>query len=127
MEQVRKQLAEQGTNIGNFTLDNDGWMNLYIDAPRFQRSNGTLLNLKDYYYANNQRYAANDFATMVADTKAANVYTCYFKDSVGMFDRYNLIDMPEVTMIHYDDVQSGGTGLITVEGNSSDEELETMI
>lgn len=127
MEQVRKQLAEQGTNIGNFTLDNDGWMNLYIDAPRFQRSNGTLLNLKDYYYANNQRYAANDFATMVADTKAANVYTCYFKDSVGMFDRYNLIDMPEVTMIHYDDVQSGGTGLITVEGNSSDEEPETMI
>ena len=64
---------------------------------------------------------------MVADTKAANVYTCYFKDSVGMFDRYNLIDMPEVTMIHYDDVQSGGTGLITVEGNSSDEEPETMI
>ena len=135
MEQVRKQLAEQGTNIGNFTLDNDGWMNLYIDKSNFQRSNGVLLNLKDYYYANNQRYAANDFATMLADTKAANVYTGYFKDSVGCFDRYNLIDMPGVTMIQYGDMQLGdmqGNGLITVASpasvfHDSDEENETLM
>ena len=130
---VRDKLAGQGAQIGQYTKDgNDGWMNLYIDKSNFQRSNGVLLNIKGYYYANNQRYAANDFATMVADTKAANVYTSYYKDSVGYFDRYNLIDMPGVTMVQYGDMQPSGNGLITVASPASaspdsEEENETLM
>ncbi|MDO4203130.1 MAG: hypothetical protein Q4D07_01310 [Selenomonadaceae bacterium] len=129
--EVRDRLASLGAYVDGYTkAGRDGWMNLYIDKPNFQRSNGVLLNIKGYYYANHQRYAANDFATMVADTKAANVYTSYYKDSIGMFDRYNLIDMPGLALVQYGDMQ--GNGLITVASPvsaspDSEEENETLM
>lgn len=99
VSEVREKLTQKGAAVGPFTKYNKGWMNLYIDSPNFQRSNGILLNINDYYYANHQRYAANDHFTMVADMKPANVYRFYYKDQLGLFDRYNLIGLPKVAAV----------------------------
>lgn len=99
VSEVREKLTQKGAAVGPFTKYNKGWMNLYIDSPNFQRSNGILLNINDYYYANHQRYAANDHFTMVADMKPANVYGFYYKDQLGLFDRYNLIGLPKVAAV----------------------------
>lgn len=81
-------------DLGDST-DNGGWMNLYVDGPRDQRSNGLLLHIDTYYHSANQRWSAEDLITKLVDFKPVMSYNAHFGDVYGMFARYNIIELPE--------------------------------
>ena len=91
--------GHDASNVLYFDLgdgrDNGGWMNLYVDGPRDQRSNGLLLHIDTYYHSANQRWSAEDLITKLADFKPVMSYNAHFGDAYGLFARYNIIELPE--------------------------------
>ena len=75
--------------------DEGGWMNLYIDTPRDQRSNGLLLHIDTGYHSAPQRWSAEDLAAKLLDYKPSMSYNAHYGDVYGLFTRYNVIELSD--------------------------------
>ena len=89
---IKDRIAGAAGSSGPASVDNDGWMYLYIDSPHYQRSNGLLLHIDTGYRAANQRWTAEDLSAKLADFKAQDAFAAHYGDVAGTFGRYNLVD-----------------------------------
>ena len=97
MRNLRERLDKAGTSPETFNTDNDGWMNLYVDGPRRQRSNGLLLHIDTSYYSGNQRWSAEDLSAKLLDYRPVQSYESQYGDAFGLFNRYNLWELLDDT------------------------------
>lgn len=86
--------AEKGSGW-NAPNNNGGWMNLYIDGPHDQRSNGLLLHIDTYFHSLNQRWSAEDLASKLLDFKPYMGYMAHYDVPMTVYDRYNVIENDE--------------------------------
>ncbi|MGM9520109.1 MAG: beta strand repeat-containing protein [Phascolarctobacterium sp.] len=94
MKNLKQRLSELGNGPETFNKDNGGWMNLYVDSPRYQRSNGLLLHIGTGYRSANQRWSAEDLSAKLVDFKSHDAFMTNYGDASGIFGRYDLVDMP---------------------------------
>ena len=94
---LRERLDKAGTSPETFNTDNDGWMNLYVDGPRRQRSNGLLLHIDTSYHSSNQRWSAEDLSAKLLDYRPVQSYESQYGDAFGLFNRYNLWELLDDT------------------------------
>ena len=94
---LRERLDKAGTSPETFNTDNDGWMNLYVDGPRRQRSNGLLLHIDTSYHSGNQRWSAEDLSAKLLDYRPVQSYESQYGDAFGLFNRYNLWELLDDT------------------------------
>lgn len=97
MQTLRERLDKAGTAPETFNKDNGGWMNLYVDSPRYQRSNGLLLHIDTKYHSANQRWSAEDLSSKLLDYRPVQSYESHYGDSAGLFTRYNLWELLDDT------------------------------
>ena len=72
-------------------------MNLYVDGPRRQRSNGLLLHIDTSYHSGNQRWSAEDLSAKLLDYRPVQSYESQYGDAFGLFNRYNLLELLDDT------------------------------
>jgi hypothetical protein len=99
MDSINSKLNEAGKSGDTFNKANNGWMNLYVDGSRVQRSNGALLRIDTHYTSYNQRWSAEDLASKQNDFQANYAYDYHFEDRPVLFNRNNLYDIPETTVV----------------------------
>ena len=81
--------AENGTNA-------EKWMYLHFtEIPNIQRSNGVLLDLRNYDYVYNQRFTAVDHLNQLLAENKADEYDINFKPEVVRYFRYDLYDLEQ--------------------------------
>lgn len=89
---IKDRIEGAANGSGPASLENGGWMYLYIDSPTYQRSNGLLLHIDTGYRAANQRWTAEDLSGKLADFKSHDAFIAHYGDMAGIFGRYGLID-----------------------------------
>ena len=96
MKALKERLKQASTAPETFgqSANNNGWMNLYVDTAKYQRSNGLLLHIDTGYRSANQRWSAEDLSTNLADFQSNETYVAHYGDVVGSFGRYDLIEVP---------------------------------
>ncbi|MGM9568819.1 MAG: hypothetical protein ACI3XC_01935, partial [Phascolarctobacterium sp.] len=94
MKNLKQRLSELGNGSETFNKDNGGWMNLYVDSSRYQRSNGLLLHIGTGYRSANQRWSAEDLSAKLVDFKSHDAFVTNYGDVSGIFSRYDLVEMP---------------------------------
>lgn len=82
-------------NVDDFDFkNNNGWMKLIFSKTKHvQSSDGVLLQLRDYYYAYNQRFTAVDHLNQLLAENKADEYDISFTPSAALFLRYDLYDV----------------------------------
>ena len=82
-------------NVDDFDFENDnGWMKLIFSKTKHvQSSDGVLLQLRDYYYAYDQRFTAEDHLNQLLAENKADEYDMNFTPSAALFLRYDLYDV----------------------------------
>ena len=97
MNRLRDELVNTSkeSGAGTFGKDNGGWMNLYIDGPHDQRSNGLLLHIDTYFHSLNQRWSAEDLSSKLMDFKPYMGYMSHYDVPVTVYDRYNVLEQQE--------------------------------
>lgn len=77
--------------------DAEKWMFLHFtEIPNIQRSNGALLDLRNYDYVYNQRFTAVDHLNQLLAENKADEYDINFKPEVVQYFRYDLYDLDEL-------------------------------
>jgi hypothetical protein len=99
MDSINSKLNEASKSGDTFNKPNNGWMNLYVDGSRVQRSNGALLRIDTHYTSYNQRWSAEDLASKQNDFQANYAYDYHFEDRPVLFNRNNLYDIPETIVV----------------------------
>ena len=89
---IKDRIEGAANGSGPASLENGGWMYLYIDSPTYQRSNGLLLHIDTGYRAANQRWTAEDLSGKLADFKSHDAFIAHYGDMAGIFGRYGLVD-----------------------------------
>lgn len=89
---LRERLDKAESGSETFGTDNNGWMNLYIDGPYHQRSNGLLLHIDGSYHSANQRWSAEDLSGKLLDYKPYRSYRLHYGDEDLFYDRYDLLE-----------------------------------
>ena len=89
---IKDRIEGAANSNGPTSLENGGWMYLYIDSPTYQRSNGLLLHIDTGYRAANQRWTAEDLSGKLADFKSHDAFIAHYGDMAGIFGRYGLVD-----------------------------------
>lgn len=80
-------------NVDDFK-NNNAWMKLIFSKTKHvQSSDGVLLQLRDYYYAYNQRFTAVDHLNQLLAENKAGEYDISFTPSAALFLRYDLYDV----------------------------------
>lgn len=80
-------------NVDEFK-NNNAWMKLIFSKTKHvQSSDGVLLQLRDYYYAYNQRFTAVDHLNQLLAENKADEYDINFTPSAALFLRYDLYDV----------------------------------
>lgn len=80
-------------NVDDFK-NNNAWMKLIFSKTKHvQSSDGVLLQLRDYYYAYNQRFTAVDHLNQLLAENKADEYDISFTPSAALFLRYDLYDV----------------------------------
>ena len=80
-------------NVDDFK-NNNAWMKLIFSKTKHvQSSDGVLLQLRDYYYAYNQRFTAVDHLNQLLAENKADEYDINFTPSAALFLRYDLYDV----------------------------------
>ena len=80
-------------NVDDFK-NNNAWMKLLFSKTKHvQSSDGVLLQLRDYYYAYNQRFTAVDHLNQLLAENKADEYDISFTPSAALFLRYDLYDV----------------------------------
>lgn len=75
----------------------DQWMYLYFTAqPDIQRSNGALLDLRNYDYVYDQRFTAVNHLLQQLDEYDAKAYKLNYDSKVVPYFRYDLYDLEEL-------------------------------
>lgn len=80
-------------NVDDFK-NNNAWMKLIFSKTKHvQSSDGVLLQLRDYYYAYDQRFTAVDHLNQLLAENKADEYDINFTPSAALFLRYDLYDV----------------------------------
>ena len=80
-------------NVDDFK-NNNAWMKLIFSKTKHvQSSDGVLLQLRDYYYAYDQRFTAVDHLNQLLAENKADEYDISFTPSAALFLRYDLYDV----------------------------------
>ena len=80
-------------NVEDFK-NNNAWMKLIFSKTKHvQSSDGVLLQLRDYYYAYDQRFTAVDHLNQLLAENKADEYDINFTPSAALFLRYDLYDV----------------------------------
>ena len=95
LRELHDWLDQAGKGAETFGKDNGDWMNLYIDGPHDQRSNGLLLHIDTYFHSLNQRWSAEDLASKLLDFKPYMGYMAHYDVPMTVYDRYNVIENDE--------------------------------
>ncbi|WP_293555597.1 hypothetical protein [Phascolarctobacterium sp.] len=92
-------------NVDDFDFkNNNGWMKLIFSKTKhIQSSDGVLLQLRDYYYAYNQRFTAVDHLNQLLAENKADEYDISFTPSAALFLRYDLYDVHDSVRALADD------------------------
>ena len=82
-------------NVDDFDFkNNNGWMKLIFSKTKHvQSSDGVLLQLRDYYYAYDQRFTAVDHLNQLLAENKADEYEINFTPNAALFLRYDLYDV----------------------------------
>lgn len=95
MRELKARMAQAGSAPDTFGKgDNSGWMNLYVDTPRYQRSNGLLLHIDTGYRSANQRWSAEDLSAKLVDFKPNDSFVAHYGNPAVYFGRYDLLELP---------------------------------
>lgn len=90
-------------NVDDFK-NNNAWMKLIFSKTKHvQSSDGVLLQLRDYYYAYNQRFTAVDHLNQLLAENKADEYDINFTPSAALFLRYDLYDVHDSVRALADD------------------------
>lgn len=90
-------------NLDDFK-NNDAWMKLIFSKTKHvQSSDGVLLQLRDYYYAYDQRFTAVDHLNQLLAENKADEYDINFTPSAALFLRYDLYDVHDSVRALADD------------------------
>ena len=90
-------------NLDDFK-NNNAWMKLIFSKTKHvQSSDGVLLQLRDYYYAYDQRFTAVDHLNQLLAENKADEYDINFTPSVALFLRYDLYDVHDSVRALADD------------------------
>lgn len=90
-------------NVDDFK-NNNGWMKLIFSKTKHvQSSDGVLLQLRDYYYAYDQRFTAVDHLNQLLAENKADEYDINFTPSAALFLRYDLYDVHDSVRALADD------------------------
>lgn len=100
-------------------------MSLDITSPKLQRGNGILI--KDYFGQDvkNNRFSAVELTAYLDSIKTYVQYNNYFNIGMDFFDRYNIIDIPAVTVnsiIMNNTIKNNG--IIVVRNDKKEDEYE---
>ena len=92
-------------NVDDFDFkNNNGWMKLIFSKTKhIQSSDGVLLQLRDYYYAYDQRFTAVDHLNQLLAENKADEYDINFTPSATLFLRYDLYDVHDSVRALADD------------------------
>lgn len=92
-------------NVDDFDFENDnGWMKLIFSKTKHvQSSDGVLLQLRDYYYAYDQRFTAVDHLNQLLAENKADEYEINFTPNAALFLRYDLYDVHDSVRALADD------------------------
>ena len=90
-------------NVDDFK-NNNAWMKLIFSKTKHvQSSDGVLLQLRDYYYAYDQRFTAVDHLNQLLAENKADEYDINFTPSAALFLRYDLYDVHDSVRALADD------------------------
>lgn len=90
-------------NLDDFK-NNDAWMKLIFSKTKHvQSSDGVLLQLRDYYYAYDQRFTAVDHLNQLLAENKADEYDINFTPNAALFLRYDLYDVHDNVRVLADD------------------------
>lgn len=90
-------------NVDDFK-NNNAWMKLIFSKTKHvQSSDGVLLQLRDYYYAYDQRFTAVDHLNQLLAENKADEYDINFTPSATLFLRYDLYDVHDSVRALADD------------------------
>lgn len=90
-------------NVDDFK-NNNAWMKLIFSKTKHvQSSDGVLLQLRDYYYAYNQRFTAVDHLNQLLAENKADEYDINFTPNAAFFLRYDLYDVHDSVRALADD------------------------
>ena len=95
LDGLRERLEKASSGSKTFGKDNGGWMNLYVDGPHDQRSNGLLLHIDTYFHSLNQRWSAEDLSSKLMDFKPYMGYMSHYDVPFTVYDRYNVLERQE--------------------------------
>lgn len=92
-------------NVDDFK-NNNAWMKLIFSKTKHvQSSDGVLLQLRDYYYAYDQRFTAVDHLNQLLAENKADEYEINFTPSAALFLRYDLYDVHDNVRSLEDDAE----------------------
>lgn len=90
-------------NVDDFK-NNNAWMKLIFSKTKHvQSSDGVLLQLRDYYYAYDQRFTAVDHLNQLLAENKADEYDINFTPNTALFLRYDLYDVHDSVHVLADD------------------------
>ncbi|WP_293839140.1 hypothetical protein [uncultured Phascolarctobacterium sp.] len=90
-------------NVDDFK-NNNAWMKLIFSKTKHvQSSDGVLLQLRDYYYAYDQRFTAVDHLNQLLAENKADEYDINFTPNAALFLRYDLYDVHDSVRALADD------------------------
>lgn len=90
-------------NVDDFK-NNNAWMKLIFSKTKHvQSSDGVLLQLRDYYYAYDQRFTAVDHLNQLLAENKADEYDINFTPNTALFLRYDLYDVHDSVRALADD------------------------
>lgn len=90
-------------NVDDFK-NNNAWIKLIFSKTKHvQSSDGVLLQLRDYYYAYDQRFTAVDHLNQLLAENKADEYDINFTPSAALFLRYDLYDVHDSVRALADD------------------------
>ena len=90
-------------NVDDFK-NNNAWMKLIFSKTKHvQSSDGVLLQLRDYYYAYDQRFTAVDHLNQLLAENKADEYDISFTPSAALFLRYDLYEVHDSVRALADD------------------------
>lgn len=90
-------------NLDDFK-NNNAWMKLIFSKTKHvQSSDGVLLQLRDYYYAYDQRFTAVDHLNQLLAENKADEYDINFTPNAALFLRYDLYDVHDSVRALADD------------------------
>lgn len=83
----------KNNNLDGFENNNACMKLIFSKTKRVQSSDGVLLQLRDYYYAYDQRFTAEDHLNQLLAENKADEYDINFTPNAALFLRYDLYDV----------------------------------